>query len=40
MVLIGSYANTGNANLGIGVVPMIFVIYAFYDLAWIALNYT
>lgn len=34
------YANTGAANLGIALVPFIFITYGFYDLAWIALNYT
>lgn len=34
------YANTGRASLGIALVPFIFITYGFYDLAWIALNYT
>jgi len=36
----GAFANTGNANYGLAVIPFIFIVYGFYDLAWIALNYT
>jgi MFS family permease len=35
-----AFANTGNTSLGIAVIPFIFIVYGFYDLAWIALNYT
>lgn len=34
------FANTGNTSLGLAVIPFIFIVYGFYDLAWIALNYT
>lgn len=34
------FANTGNQALGLAVIPFIFIVYGFYDLAWIALNYT
>jgi MFS family permease len=36
----GAFAKTGNANYGLAVIPFIFIVYGFYDLAWIALNYT
>jgi MFS family permease len=32
--LSGSFANTGNASTGIAVIPMLFIFFAFYDLAW------
>jgi len=35
-----AFANTGNTNFGLAVIPFIFIVYGFYDLAWIALNYT
>jgi MFS family permease len=34
------FAKTGNDALGLAVIPFIFIVYGFYDLAWIALNYT
>jgi len=35
-----AFANTGNTGFGLAVIPFIFIVYGFYDLAWIALNYT
>lgn len=28
-----AFANTGNTSLGIAVIPFIFIVYGFYDLA-------
>jgi MFS family permease len=32
--LSGSFATTGNAATGIAVIPMLFIFFAFYDIAW------
>jgi hypothetical protein len=32
--LSGSFANTGKASVGIAVIPMLFVFFGFYDIAW------
>ena len=35
-----AFANTGRSSFGLAVIPFIFIVYAFYDLAYICLNYT
>jgi hypothetical protein len=38
MGLSAGFAQTGKASLGIAVVPFLFIVHFFYDIAWIAVS--
>jgi hypothetical protein len=39
MGLSGGYATTGNASVGIAVIPFLFLFFGSYDIAWTPLQY-